>query len=118
MSELVILLLVVAAAVFYFRLRRKQREFRENRHQDELICRVTFFDSRQALPLLDDYFHEVHIRILGAESSRGSEDGGNTTTYTYRMRLPQSVEPADLVNRISGLASVKGVHIEPVKRSF
>ncbi|MBQ4264038.1 MAG: hypothetical protein IJB85_00800 [Clostridia bacterium] len=114
MLEMILCLMASVAIAAYGINRRRKEVFREDRHQDELLCIVTFHDRRVTLPLIEGYFEEAQIRILDLERSIKRTNGVDLFTNTYKLYLPPHVAQAEIVSRISGFATVQRVQIKPL----
>ena len=112
--EMALLLFAAAAIAAYGLIRRRKAGFREDERQDVLECVVTFFDRQQTLQWIETYFETAHIRVENLERQIESGEGVDLYTNVYRLRLPRSVSPAELVGHLSGCDTVQSVHINPV----
>ena len=107
------LLLVLAAAILValeYRRRRRQ-EFDRNRHQDELVCIVTFHDRGVTLPLIDAYYADAGIGVLDLSLNKDGIGESTLFTNTYRLHLPEAVEQSDVVSSLSAIRTVQSVQI-------
>jgi len=112
--EIALLPIAAIAIAVYGIIRRRYEGYPAGRHAGELVCEVTFLDRQKTLGFIEPYFEDAQIEVLKLE--RHIESGENIDLYTnvYTLRLPKTVDHAELVSHISGCETVQSVHTRPV----
>ena len=110
-----VLLAAAALAIVVFGLyRRKHRVFHEYKHQENLMCVVSFYDRSETLPQIETFFEReyIEVRHLKREMKRiGDQD---LFTNTYTLHMPQRVQQGALVGYLSAIRTVQSVKIVPM----
>lgn len=111
--EIVLLLIAMLAIVGYGMYRRKHRVFHEYKHQENLVCTVTFYDRRITLPLIESYFEQEYIHVRGLKQEIKRAEDLDLFINTYDLLVPQRVENGALVGYLSTISTVQSVQIRP-----
>lgn len=115
--EIVLLAAATLAIVAYGLYRRKHRVFHEYKHQENLMCVVTFYDRSETLPLIDAYFEREYIRVLHLKREMKRIGDKDLFTNTYTLRMPQHVNQGTLVGVLSSIKTVQSVKIVPMSNT-
>ena len=111
----IVLLPIAAAAIAAFALiRRRYDRYPADGHVDAIKCEVAFTDWNQTLEWIQTYFEDAQIEVTGLETQINREGDFDLYTNVYTLRLPEQVNPVDLVGRLSGYKTVLSVHTGPV----
>ncbi|MBP3657312.1 MAG: hypothetical protein J6K32_11555 [Clostridia bacterium] len=112
--ETALLMLALAAAAAVWLFRRRRHEFRSGQRQEMVECVVEFYDRRETLPLIDTFFSKEKISVLDFRRDIDRSGEHDRFINTYRLRLPATVEQADLVSGLSAFETVQAVHVRPL----
>ena len=108
--EMMIVIMLLAAAVVYGLIRREKEKQREERVQQVITCEVTYRDIEKTTDFLTAYFQSNLISVLNEKSFVEGGEDDELYTNVYRLFLPGTLSPAQLVVQISACETVQSVH--------
>ena len=114
LREMVMCLIGVLIIAAYGLIRRRKDVFHEDRHQDGLLCIVSYYDRSATLPLIESYFDRCGIRVSDLRRSYTKGDQADLFVDEYQLWLPNTVNQADVVSELSIISTVQSVHIKPL----
>ena len=111
-----IALLPIAAVIIagYGLIRRRREQYPAGRHEGMLICEVAFLDRKTSLCYIETCFEDMQIEVLKVERQIEPGETQDLFKNVYTLRLPETVYPGELVNRLSACRAVQSVHTRPV----
>lgn len=109
-NMLMIVLFVVIIAAFGLMMWLKH--LREAEEISQVIAlQVTFRERETTLKRLDAYFASKLISILSVRGYMEGGEGVDLYTNEYKLFLPSTMTPTELVGQLSAWETVQSVHI-------